>query len=52
MRAGNNGNKKSGEQVAPLGFALFVIGYLGVLLGSLIQAAISRQRASIRLHRR
>lgn len=44
MRAGGNSREKSGGQAALLGFALFVIGYLGVLLGSLIQAGISRQR--------
>ncbi len=44
MRAGSNSGEKSGGQAALMGFALFVIGYLGVLLGSLIQAAVSRQR--------
>ena len=44
MRVGGNSSEKSGGQAALLGFALFVIGYLGVVLGSLIQAAISRQR--------
>jgi Zn-dependent protease with chaperone function len=33
-----------GGQVAILGLALVVIGYIGVLFGKLIQAAVSRQR--------
>ncbi|MCC6706294.1 MAG: M48 family metallopeptidase [Gammaproteobacteria bacterium] len=44
MRVGRDSSEKSTAQVALLGLALFVIGYLGVLLGSVIQAAISRQR--------
>ena len=44
MRAGSNSREKSAWQAALIGFALFVIGYLGVVLGSIIQAAVSRQR--------
>lgn len=44
LRAGSNSGEKSGGQAALFGLALLAIGYLGVLLGSLIQAAISRQR--------
>jgi hypothetical protein len=44
MRAGDAGDGKSAGQFALFGLALFLIGYLGVLLGALIQAAVSRQR--------
>ena len=44
LRAGSNSSEKSGGQAALLGLALLVIGYLGVLLGQIIQAAVSRQR--------
>jgi Zn-dependent protease with chaperone function len=39
---GRRGN--GGGQIAILGLALVVIGYIGVLFGKLIQAAVSRQR--------
>jgi Zn-dependent protease with chaperone function len=39
---GRRGN--GGGQIALLGLALVVIGYIGVLFGKLIQAAVSRQR--------
>ena len=41
-RHGHRG--KGGGQVALLGLALLVIGYLGVFFGNLIKAAVSRQR--------
>jgi Zn-dependent protease with chaperone function len=42
---GSRGRRGSGGgQVAIMGLALVVIGYIGVLFGKLIQAAVSRQR--------
>ena len=41
-RSGRSG--KGGGQVLILAFLLLVIGYLGVLIGRLIQSAVSRQR--------
>ncbi|WP_432821532.1 M48 family metallopeptidase [Trichloromonas sp.] len=35
---------RSGGAVIVLGFSLYLLGYLGVLLGNLIKSAISRQR--------
>lgn len=37
-------SNKGGGQVMLLGLALFIIGYIGLFFGSLIKAAISRQR--------
>jgi len=37
-------NNKGGGQLVVLGLALFIIGYIGLFFGSLIKAAISRQR--------
>ncbi|MSR35205.1 MAG: hypothetical protein EXR95_00990 [Gemmatimonadetes bacterium] len=36
--------KDGGAQIAMLGLALFVIGYVGTFFGNLIKAAVSRQR--------
>jgi Zn-dependent protease with chaperone function len=44
MRAGSEGRGKESGGIAVLGFALFAIGYVGVLFGNLIKAAVSRQR--------
>jgi len=41
-RRGRNGG--GGGQIMLIGFALIVLGYLGVLFGRMIQAAVSRQR--------
>jgi Zn-dependent protease with chaperone function len=41
---GSGRNSKGGGAVVFIGFALMAIGYIGVLFGRLIQAAISRQR--------
>ena len=40
----NRDEKRSGSQYMLIGLALFVLGYLGVLLGKIIKSAISRQR--------
>jgi Zn-dependent protease with chaperone function/uncharacterized tellurite resistance protein B-like protein len=39
-----NNDKDSAVPLVGLGLALFVLGYLGVFFGKLIQAAVSRQR--------
>jgi Zn-dependent protease with chaperone function len=44
MFRGSSRNNKNGGGIIILGLALMVIGYIGVLFGRLIQAAISRQR--------
>jgi Zn-dependent protease with chaperone function len=49
LRVGSNGSRSSrkkdgGGQIALIGLALVVVGYIGVFFGRLIQAAISRQR--------
>src|SRR5690606_22353976 len=41
---GRGRRNKNGNQVAFVGLALFIIGYIGVFFGALIQAAVSRQR--------
>ena len=43
-RGGRGRRDGEGGQVALLGIALVVVGYIGVLFGRLIQAAVSRQR--------
>ncbi|TVP47898.1 MAG: hypothetical protein EA350_04200 [Gemmatimonadales bacterium] len=43
-RGRRSGGKEGGGQIVLIGFALVVLGYLGVLAGRLIQAAVSRQR--------
>jgi len=44
-RMRSSGSRKGGGgQIALLGLALVILGYLGVLVGRLIQAAVSRQR--------
>ncbi len=43
-RRSGGGRDGSGGQLAVVGIALVVLGYLGVLVGRLIQAAVSRQR--------
>jgi Zn-dependent protease with chaperone function len=40
----SRGGRGSGMQVAALGAVLVLLGYLGVVFGRLIQAAVSRQR--------
>jgi Zn-dependent protease with chaperone function len=40
----SGGGRGSGMQVAALGGVLILLGYLGVVFGRLIQAAVSRQR--------
>lgn len=37
-------SSKGGGQIIILGIALFIIGYIGLFFGSLIKAAVSRQR--------
>ena len=44
LRAGSFSRKKEGAALALAGLALLVIGYIGVLAGRILQAAISRQR--------
>lgn len=44
LRAGSFSRKKEGAALAVAGIALLVIGYIGVLAGRILQAAISRQR--------
>jgi len=44
MRSNRRGRGKGAGQVALLGLAFFVIGYVGIFFGSLIKAAVSRQR--------
>ncbi len=39
-----NDDKKGGNPLPLLGLALYVIGYVGVIFGRLIKAAVSRQR--------
>jgi Zn-dependent protease with chaperone function len=41
---GRRGRDGGGNQIALVGFALVIIGYIGVFFGKLIQAAVSRQR--------
>ena len=43
-RGRRSGGKGGGGQVALVGVVLIVLGYLGVVFGRLIQAAVSRQR--------
>jgi len=43
LNSASNRNGK-GPFVAPLGFGLLVVGYIGVFFGRLIQAGVSRQR--------
>lgn len=43
MRSGSSSRRSDGR-VAILGFALFVIGWLGSFFGNMIKAAVSRQR--------
>jgi Zn-dependent protease with chaperone function len=40
----SGGRDRGASQIALIGVALVVLGYLGVLVGRLIQAAVSRQR--------
>ena len=42
--ATSGGRRGGGGQVAIIGVALVVLGYMGVLMGRVIQAAVSRQR--------
>lgn len=43
-RRRSSGKNSGGGQIVLLGIALVILGYLGVLFGRLIQAAVSRQR--------
>ncbi|CAN5669907.1 M48 family metallopeptidase [soil metagenome] len=43
-RRSSGGKEGGGGQIVLIGIALVVLGYLGVLAGRLIQAAVSRQR--------
>ena len=43
-RRSSGGRRGSGGQVAIVGVVLILLGYLGVVFGRLIQAAVSRQR--------
>jgi Zn-dependent protease with chaperone function len=43
-RRRSSGKDSGGGQIMLLGMALVILGYLGVLFGRLIQAAVSRQR--------
>jgi len=44
LRLGAGGRKKDGLPLLAIGLAVMVIGYIGVLVGRILQAAISRQR--------
>lgn len=44
LRSGSRGRGKGAGQMALAGFAVLVIGYVGLFFGGLIKAAISRQR--------
>jgi len=46
LRSGgrSRGNNKGGGQIIIVGIVLFIIGYIGLFFGSVIKAAISRQR--------
>src|SRR6202789_2648434 len=44
LQALRGGRGKNGAPIALIGLILFVIGYIGVFFGRLIQAAVSRQR--------
>lgn len=44
LRSGTHGRGRGSGQVAIAGFAIFVIGAVGLFFGGLIKAAISRQR--------
>jgi Zn-dependent protease with chaperone function len=44
MYSSSRSRKKEGQGFALVGLALFIIGYLGVVAGKIIQAAMSRQR--------
>ncbi len=44
LRFGGASDKKNSDFIALGGFALFLIGYIGVIAGRVIQASISRQR--------
>jgi Zn-dependent protease with chaperone function/uncharacterized tellurite resistance protein B-like protein len=44
VRRSGGRDGRSGGQVALIGLALVILGYLGVVVGRLIQAAVSRQR--------
>ncbi|MDD3592424.1 MAG: M48 family metallopeptidase [Sulfurovum sp.] len=41
---GTNGRKSGGNNLIILGLGLYVIGYVGLFLGALIKAAVSRRR--------
>ena len=43
-RSSSSSNNKKGGQLVLIGLGLFLIGYIGIFFGSLIKAAISRQR--------
>ena len=43
-RLGSRDDRKGGNPLPLVGLALYVIGYVGVFFGRLIQAAVSRQR--------
>lgn len=43
-RGGRSRRDNQGGQIALVGLALIVVGYIGVFFGKLIQAAVSRQR--------
>ena len=43
MRA-SRGRSKKGGQIVLLGLSLYIIGYIGIFLGRVIKAAVSRQR--------
>ena len=44
LTRGNRGSSKGGGGIALVGLAMFALGYIGVAMGRMIQAAISRQR--------
>lgn len=44
MRSSGRSRGRGGGQAVLIGLGLFVIGYIGVIFGSLIKAAVSRQR--------
>lgn len=47
MYSGSGRSRRNGGNVALAGLALFVIGYIGLFFGKLIQAAVARTRESL-----
>ena len=47
MYSGSGRSRRNGGNIALAGLALFVIGYIGLFFGKLIQAAVARARESL-----